>query len=46
VRKEAKEYFEKHKRKKGGPKPKWVHTKKNRAIVRERGRGGIDWYRY
>ena len=40
--KEAKEYFEKYKRNKGGLKPKWVYNKKNRAIIWERGRGGID----
>jgi hypothetical protein len=33
VKKEAKEYFEKYKRNKGGPKPKWVHNKKNGAII-------------
>jgi len=33
VRKEAEEYFEKHKRKKGGLKPKWIYIKKNGVII-------------
>jgi hypothetical protein len=46
VEKAAEEYFEKYKKKKGGPKPRWIFGKTNGAIVREKGRGGIDWYRY
>jgi transposase len=30
----------------GGRKPVWKHSKKNGAIVRAKGKGGIDWYRY
>jgi transposase len=33
-------------RKPGGRKPVWKHTKENGAIVRTKGKGGIDWYRY
>ena len=29
-----------------GKKPVWKHTKATGAIVREKGKGGIDWYRY
>jgi hypothetical protein len=42
VKAEAKAYYKKYKKKKGGPKPKWVYNKKNKVIVRERGRGGIN----
>jgi hypothetical protein len=30
----------------GGKKPEWKHTKETGAIVRVKGKGGIDWYRY
>ena len=42
----AEEYRKKYGKNKGGPKPKWFYSKANGAIVREKGRGGIDWYRY
>ena len=42
----AVEEYQKKYRKKGGPKPKWFYLKKNRAIIREKRRGGINWYRY
>jgi transposase len=29
-----------------GRKPVWKHTKVNGAILRTKGKGGIDWYRY
>lgn len=29
-----------------GKKPVWKHTKANGAIIRDKGKGGIDWYRY
>jgi hypothetical protein len=46
IKKAAQDYLEEHGRNKGGPKPTWRHTKKNGAVIREKGRGGIDWYRY
>ena len=30
----------------GGPKPSFKMNKANRAVVRNKGKGGIDWYRY
>jgi len=27
-------------------RPAWKHTKENRAYIRTKGKGGIDWYRY
>jgi hypothetical protein len=30
----------------GGPKPKFKMNKENGAITREKGKGGIDWWRY
>jgi hypothetical protein len=33
-------------RNRSGKKPIWRHTKATGAIVREKGKGGIDWYRY
>ena len=29
-----------------GRKPVWKHTKATGAIVRDKGKGGINWYRY
>jgi hypothetical protein len=29
-----------------GPKPKWKMNAENRALVRTKGKGGIDWWRY
>jgi hypothetical protein len=31
---------------KGGPKPQFRMTKENGVVVREKGKGGIDWWRY
>jgi hypothetical protein len=33
-------------RNKPGRKPQWRHTEKNGAFMRNKGKGGIDWYRY
>lgn len=30
----------------GGKKPEWKFTKERGALVREKGKGGIDWWRY
>jgi hypothetical protein len=38
----AEAYQKKYRKNKGGPKPKWFYSKANRAIIREKGRGGID----
>jgi hypothetical protein len=38
----AEAYQKKYRKNKGGPKPKWFHSKANRAIVQEKGRGGIN----
>lgn len=29
-----------------GPKPKWKMNAENGALVRTKGKGGIDWWRY
>jgi len=39
-------YFGRHGRRIGGVPTKWRHSKENRAYVREKGHGGIDWWRY
>jgi hypothetical protein len=39
-------YFGLHGRRIGGKPAKWRHNKANGAYVREKGHGGIDWWRY
>jgi len=46
VKASAEAYQKKYRKNKGGPKSKWFHSKANGAIIQEKGRGGIDWYRY
>jgi hypothetical protein len=39
-------YYGRHGRRIGGVPAKWKHTVDNGAYVREKGKRGIDWWRY
>jgi hypothetical protein len=43
---EYSEYRRIHGRKKPGKQPQFRHSAGNGAYVREKGKGGIDWWRY
>jgi hypothetical protein len=45
-KKKEEDYLKEHRKRKGGPRPAWKHTEEWGAIVRKKGRGAIDWYRY
>jgi hypothetical protein len=40
------EYVKVYKRRPGGTRKVWVHSKENRAFVVKKGRYRINWYRY